>query len=164
MKTIRSLMSLVGCSLMLFTLGAVSAKAQGLAMTDLAGTFTLPFDAQWGSMILPAGDYRLYYGNRTLGGTRAVEVVGKAKGSPRGFIAVQGSDLTSTTKSSLVCIRQGNHGIVRELRMAPIGETVYFPLPHGVKLLADQRNHNVYAQLAEAPMLIQRVPVNTSGK
>ena len=34
----------------------------GLRMAEFAGRFTLPFDAAWGEMLLPQGDYALYYG------------------------------------------------------------------------------------------------------
>ncbi|MEJ2008306.1 MAG: hypothetical protein P8Z30_09170 [Acidobacteriota bacterium] len=163
MKTIRNTVTLVGVSLMLFALCAAGAKAQGLYSIDVTGTFTLPFEAQWGPMTLPAGDYNLYYGSLTTAGTRLVEVKGQAEGSPHGFLLTKEQDSISTTKSALICIRQGNRRIVRELQMAPIGETVSFPLPHGVKLLAHQQNGNVYARLAEAPV-IERVPVNTSGR
>ena len=80
MKTNRSLMTLAGLSLVLFALGAIGAKGQqapSLETTNFAGAFTLPTDAQWGRMALPAGDYALYYGDN--GTARIVEVVGKAK-------------------------------------------------------------------------------------
>lgn len=163
MKTIRNVTTLAGVSLMLFALCAPSAKAQALSPTNLGGTFTLPFEAQWGPMTLPAGEYSLYYG-LTGAGTRVVEVIGKAKGSPHGFIGVQKYNLTSTTKTVLICVRWGDSRIVRELDMAEIGESLFFGPPRGAKPVASQRNHNVYAQLGEVPMLIQRIPVTLNGR
>ncbi len=88
------------------------------------------------SFSLPAGDYNLYYGHLFVAGTYVVEVASKAEGGPHGFIKVQAKNPTSTTKSAPVCTRQGDSGIVRELQMSAIGETVYFALPHGVKASA----------------------------
>ena len=50
MKTIRSLTTNLGLSLVLFALGATGAKAQMLSATDFAGTFSLSNNAQLGSL------------------------------------------------------------------------------------------------------------------
>lgn len=164
MKTIRNFLTLVGLFVGVLALSAVGARAQQLFSSPIAGTFTLPFEAQWGLMTLPAGEYNLYYGYLSSGGSQVVEVEGIAKGSPRGFIQVASHNPTATTKTMLVCIREGKKGIVRELDMAEIGESVFFAPPQGAKFVASQRNHNVYAQLGEASMLIQRIPVTLNGK
>ena len=164
MKTIRNFMTLVGGSLALLALGATGARGQGLTRTSFAGTFTLPFEAQWGAMTLPAGDYSLYYGQLFATGTTAVAIAGKAEGSPRGWILVQAGERTSALKDGLVCIRDGNSLVVRKLELPAIGESVNFALPRGTKLLANQQNHDRYTQLAKGPMLIQRVPVIPNGK
>jgi len=165
MKTIRSLMTLAGLSVMLFALSATGAKAQqapGLSTTNFAGTFTLPDDAQWGGMALPAGDYALYYG--TMWTQKFVEVVGEAKGSPHGFINSRPSTAASARKSALVCVRAGGTLIVRGLDMAPLGLSVRFAMPRGTQLTARNGKHSGYTQLAEAPMLIQRIPVTLNAK
>lgn len=162
MKTIRSLMTLAGLFVMLFALGAAGAKAQALERTDFAGTFTLSNNAQWGNMNLRAGNYTLRYGSRY--GSDFVEVKGTAKGSPRGVIHVQMTDPSSTKKSALVCIREGNTLIVRTLEMAGLGESANFAMPRGAKLAANNRKHIGFTQLAEAPMLIQRLPVTQNAK
>jgi hypothetical protein len=163
MKTIRSLMILAGLSLAVLALGATGAKAWSPAGTDFAGTFTLPFEAQWGRTTLPAGEYSLYYGHLPKSSTPVVEVIGKDKGSPHAFILPQGIDSASTTTSALVCVREGNALIVRSLEMPAIGESVRFGLPRGAQRTAHNRKHNGYAQLAEAPMLIQRIPVTLNA-
>jgi hypothetical protein len=165
MKTIRSLMTLAGLSLVLFALGVTGAKAQvvrGLSTINFAGSFTLPNDAQWGTMALPAGDYTLYYGN--LYGSYFVEVRGTAKGSPHGVIFVAGNDQSSATKNQLICVREGNGLIVRALEMPQIGTAAEFALPRGARLTVHRGNHKGYTQLAEAPMLIQRVTVRMNEK
>ncbi|HXH51113.1 MAG TPA: hypothetical protein VNM47_17375 [Terriglobia bacterium] len=162
MKTIRSLMTLAGLSVVLFALGATGAKAQALANPDFAGTFTLSNNAQWGNVALPAGNYTLRYGS--LYGSRFVEVRGTEKGSPHGVIRVEGSGQSSASKSVLVCAREGDTLIVRALDMAGVNKSVNFVTPHGTKLVANNGKHNGYTQLAEAPMLIQRIPVTLNAK
>jgi hypothetical protein len=164
MKTIRSLMTLAGLTLALFALGATGARAQSLSATNFSGTFTLPFEAHWGAMTLPKGDYSLYYGQPFKGGTYAVEVRGTAKGSPHAFIFGQASDQASVKKTAIVCVRDGNTLVVRALEMPKLGKSVTFVMPYGGQLTAHQRNGSTNTQLAEAPMLIQRVPITLNGK
>jgi hypothetical protein len=162
MKTIRSLMTLAGLSVMLFALGATGAKAQALRSADFAGTFTLSNNAQWGAMALPAGNYTLRYGS--LYGSHYVEVWGTEKGSPHGVIQVAGNNDTSATKSALVCVREGATLVVRALDMPVLGQSINFGMPRGAQLAAHNGKHNGYTQLAEAPMLVQRVPVTLNAK
>lgn len=162
MKKIRSLTIMVGLSLALLALGTAGVKAQAIPAASFAGSFTLPFEAQWGPMTLPAGDYTLRYGN--LEGVHMVEVVGKKKGSPHGLIMVQARDLTAAGKNSLICARQGDVTIVRALEMPVIGETVEFANPHGVRLLALQMHRGTIELLAETPILYQKIPVTLNQK
>ena len=162
MKRIRSWMTLAGLSLVLALFGAAGANAQ-VVTPNLVGTFTLPFAAQWGAVTLPAGDYTLRYGY-ARGGVGVVEVQGTAKGTPHSFILAQSHDSTSAARNAIVCIRQGDGGIVRGLDLPAIGESAQFALPHGMKLMAQQRDNSTYAQLAEAPQLIQRLSIKVNGK
>jgi hypothetical protein len=164
MKTIRSLMILAGLSLAVLALGATGAKAWSPEGTEFAGTFTLPAEAQWGSAILPVGEYSLYYSHPPKGAPLMVEVIGKEKRSPHVFILPRGASDASATKSALVCVREGNILVVRALEMARIGQSVRFGLPRGSQLAAHNGKNNGYTQLAEAPMLIQRVPVTLNAK
>jgi hypothetical protein len=163
MKTIRSLMTLAGLSLVVFALGATGAKGQILSSTHFAGTFTLPFEAQWGKMTLPAGDYKLQYGTQDTG-HGLVEMRGTAKRSPYGFVLAGPIGDTSATKNSIVCVREGNALMVRALEMPSIGESVNFAMPRGAQLTAHRLNGSTNIQLAEAPMLIERIPVTLSAK
>ena len=164
MKTTRNLMTLAGLILAVFALSATGAKAQTLTNNDFAGTFTISHEAQWGKMTLPAGTYNLYYGRLHDGSASMVEVAGKAKGSPRGVIAVAGKDETSAATSALVCIREGDTLIVRALEMPAIGTSAQFSMPNGSRLVAQNGKNNGYTQLAEAPRLIERVPVAFNAK
>ncbi len=167
MKTIRSLMTLAGFSLVLCALGAIGTRAQSapsLSTTNFAGSMTLPADAQWGRLTLPAGDYDLYYGTLNDREPFVVEVVGKAEGAPHGLVIPLENDTTSASKSSLICVRAGGALIVRTLEMARIGKSASFAMPRGAQLVARNGKHNGYTQLAEAPMLIQRIPVSVNAK
>ena len=164
MKAIRNLTILVGLSVALIALAATGARAQNLALTSFNGTFTLPVDAQWAEMALPAGEYSLSYGQPFKGGINVVTVAGKAEGSPRGMILVKARSQTSASKNALVCAREGHNLIVRALELPAIGESIEFALPHGADLVAEQRNDSTNTQLAQAPMLIQRIPVKPSEK
>ena len=164
MKTIRSLMTLAGLILAVFALSATGAKARVISAASFSGTFTLPVAAQWGRMTLPAGTYKLYYGSLNDQGETVVEVVGKAKGSPHGVILPHSQDSAFVGNSSLVCIREGNALIVRALEMPSIGTAANFHMPHGTQLEATNRRDKGYTQLAEAPMLIERVPVTFNAK
>jgi hypothetical protein len=165
MKTIRNWMTLVGLSLLLPALAVTAARAQGISAAEFNGSFTLPFEVQWGSMILPPGDYTLNYGRLIdRAGAHAVAVAGEAKGSPHGTLLVQGRSQTSATKNGLVCTREGDTLIVRALEMPAIGESVSFAAPYGIERLAQKKGPKAKTQLAEARMPTVRVPITPSGK
>jgi hypothetical protein len=164
MKTIRNLVTLVGLSVVFFALGATGARAQTLKTPHFSGAFTLPFNAQWGPVSLPAGEYKLYYGRLNDGGPALVEVVGKEKRTPHAFILPQGASDAKATKSALVCVREGGAGIIRALEMPQIGEAVNFRMPRGTQLVAHQSNGSKNVELAQGPMLIQRIPITLAQK
>jgi hypothetical protein len=165
MKTIRRLTILAGLSMAVLALGVTGAKAQqgpSLSVTNLHGTFTLPLDAQWGRMTLPAGTYTFQYGS--INGSNYVEVEGATKGSPHGLINVQQPGSTSAEKNAIVCVRAGDALVVRALEMPAIGQAANFAMPRGAQLTAQRRIGSANKLLAEAPMLIQRVPVTLIGR
>ena len=162
MKTIRRLMILAGLSVALFALSEIGARGEALFSPHFAGTFTLPFEAHWGALTLPSGDYSLRYGTQE-NGHGLVFVRGTAKGSPYGMIFTGSPSNASTAKSVIVCVRQDNVLIVRALELPTIGEAVRFALPHGVKVralvVAGKRNKKGNTQLTEERIPIERVPV-----
>ena len=163
MKTIRNFATLFGLSLMLAAFGAAGARAQGFTMTGVGGSFNLPLQAQWGSMTLPAGTYTLQYGY-AASGRPVVQVQGTAKGSPHGIIIARAHDKATGTKNAIICVREGDTLAVQGLEMAVAGESASFSLPRGAQLTARQRNSQGTVQVAEAPMLIQRVPISLDAK
>jgi hypothetical protein len=55
--------------------------------------------------------------------------------------------------SHLLVLRQGGTGTVRALYLKPLGVTLYYPAPKGERQV-----------LAQAPQLIDRLPVSTAGE
>jgi hypothetical protein len=132
--------------------------------TNARGTFTLPFEARWGTASLPAGNYTFEEGN-TNTGQRIIEVRGESKGSPRAFVLVQTHTPNAYDNSSeLVCIRKGSTGIVRSLMLKGLGEILYFAIPKNVQMYAHNGNAKTQTLLAQGPELIQRVPVELGGQ
>ncbi len=162
MKTIRRLMIPVGVLMMFFALAAARASAQELNSTHFSGTFTLPFEAQWGAMTLPAGDYTLSYGYITAGDVRGVGITGKEEGSPRGWIISVPGGNTEATENYLLIVRNGEGGYVRALELADIGESAQFMMPHGVKvetkILNGKASHKTNTQLAEIRIPVKPAP------
>lgn len=168
MKVIRNITILLGTTLALLALASTRANAQALTTSSFYGTFTLPFEAQWGSMILPAGDYTLYYGQLNGSGTYLVEVMGNEEASEHGILLPGPGNQVSESESALVCLREGNHGYVHELRMGAIGKSVSFPIPHGVevraRIVADSVNPESQMQVGQASMAVERIPVKLMCK
>lgn len=135
MKKIGSLMISVTALVALFALVGTGAKAQSLNSTHFVGKFTLPFEAQWGRMALPPGNYNLKYGF-TRGGLRMVEVAGEDKADVHGWVIAWGSGDTKGEGSFLVCVLEGGKGYVRSLQMAGLGDGIEFARPHGVSVAA----------------------------
>ena len=163
MKMIRNLTTWAGFSLVLFALGAIGASGQISYPAHFAGKFTLPTAAQWGKMTLPVGEYTMRYGIDESG-HGLVLVQGAAEGTPQGMILAGPAGDTSATKSALVCVREGEDLIVRALEMPQIGKAAGFVLPRRARLVAHNGKHGGYTHLAEAPMLIQRIPLTLKAK
>jgi hypothetical protein len=163
MKTIRSLLTLVAMSMVLFALGTAEAKARVFDTVSFEGSVTLPLDTQWGAMRLPAGEYKVLLGSNDFG-FKFVEVRDKAKGSLHGMILAGPFGDTSATKNALVCVRKDNLLIVRTLELPTLGHRVSFRNHRGEHLLARNRNRGTNMQLAEVPELTQRIPVKMTAK
>jgi hypothetical protein len=162
MKTIRGMIVPVVVVLALLALTPTGARAQRLHSTLFSGEFTLPFEVQWGAVTLPAGEYSLRYGRLNNGGIYTVAIVGKSQGSPYGWVLPEGANPTSATKNTLICIREGNKGYIRELRLGFIGQSAQFTVPHGVVVRARivaEGKRSANTQLTEVRIPIAHVPV-----
>lgn len=123
----------------------------GRAQTN-EGEFTLPFEAQWGNITLPAGDY-----------SYSLE-------QPDSLVAVPAATIRLTTASdntlqlaqlmigrrqsqpsqhsSLILLRNGGKHIVKEIHLKGFDLAFDCVLPKGISQL-----------MAKGPVLIQRLPI-----
>lgn len=159
MKTINRMIIWAALSLALVAVGTTGTTAQLIPLPEFTGSFTLPVRAQWGAMALPAGHYNLYYGAPFKGGSYAVEVVNSADGSARGMILVRDRTSASSSRTELVCTREGNVDIVRALNVPALGESIHFSLPRNMELMANQQNHKANTKVAALRGLPRFVPV-----
>lgn len=120
------------------------------ATTAVQEKFTLPFDAKWGKVSLPAGDYTVAISQYSS----VARVVISHAGRNVGVTVPEIFDYTETKSkiAELVCIRHDGSATVRELRIPQVG-TYYFPLPKDVTLMA-----------AQQPQMIETVPLQSLGE
>ena len=97
------------------------------AQSALEGKFTLPFEVHWGRVVLPAGQYSF-----DLASNHPPDVIRvRGEGVNVMLIAQAVDDRPTPTDSALVLVRQGDTRIVRSLRLAPLGISLYYALPKG---------------------------------
>jgi hypothetical protein len=109
----------------------------------------LPFEAQWGNAVLPAGDYSFTVDRAT--NTAIVSIRGEA--GPVGWILNQGNhDQQTLDRSELVVVRSGEKYTIRALRLAELGLTLEYSVPKAKRQL-----------IVQAPQLLQRIPVTMGG-
>jgi hypothetical protein len=122
---IRSHTTLVGVFHVISRVGLSFRSAFGFGMAEFAGRFVLPFDASWGQMVLPDGDYALNYG--TIGaGMCYVEIRGVGQGSPGGIFLVREENPASVVQNALICIQKNGRHMIRTLELPAIGKSVSF--------------------------------------
>lgn len=126
---------------------ATVASAGLLSAEDYNGTFTLPFEVRWGTAVLSAGDYSFQLDKSEQivtirGENQAARVLSTAR-----------SDDNHVGSSALIIVRHGRKGTVRVLRLAEQNVAYTYPAPKGEPPM-----------LAQAPELLQRIPVFVSGK
>ncbi len=132
------------------TIGAIIPGLQ--AEPSAVARFKLPFEAQVGATVLPAGDYTLSIdGTGGAYGTIVMYREGRALGFmvPQNFDIYRGQD---EKPAALLCIRHDGKVTVRALRLPKVG-TYYFQLPKELKML-----------VAQQPELVETVPVQVSGE
>jgi len=129
-----------------FILGG-TVKAQGSACE---GKFTLPFDAQWGGVTLPSGDYTFTLDSTALGSYVVTVVQGQRKVA---MVMAQGQSHGDTARTSaLIVTRSGGRARIQALHLAELGD-FFYSAPKAEEL-----------QMASAPQLMERVSVFTKGK
>jgi hypothetical protein len=110
--------------------------------------FVLPFDAQWGKILLPAGVYTLSVDHLNSNGTIRIDRGDQGVG----IMLPQLFDYTQNKSKNpeLVCIRHNGVVTVRALRLPQVG-TFYFPLPKDLKVT-----------MAEQPQMIETVSLEAT--
>ena len=126
---------------------AGTVNAQGPACQ---GKFTLPFEAQWGPVSLPAGDYAFTLDSTAMGSRVVTVVQGQRKVA---MVMAQGRSHGDSAKASaLIVTRSGGRARIQALHLDELGDFFYSaPKAEGL-------------QMASAPQLIQRIPVFANGK
>jgi len=153
MKTNRSRIT-VRC--LILTSLAMCFSAAMLSAEEWSGTFSLPIETRWDRIVLPAGDYSVYFNTAGNGqmvlrqGTRRVGLV---------WVSAEETPRTSA-KSQLLIVREGKGATVHILYVAELGlgTAFHFQVPP---------RYEVYTRLiarADEPAVIQRIPVTVSGK
>lgn len=128
-------------------LAATVASVGLLSAQDAKGTFTLPFEVRWGTAVLPAGDYSFKIDNTDY----TVTIRGENQAAM--VLSLARSIDNHAGSNALIIARHGKRGTVRALRLAEQNVVFTYPAPKG-----EPRT------LAQAPELLQRIPVFVSGK
>ena len=148
MKSIRSLKSV---RILLLAVLAAGLSASLASAQDYEGKFTLPFEARWGTAVLPAGDYSFRINTNNYScialvsqGGRGVAFIMPDTAASRGEVA--GS-------SALIAVRSAGSYRIRALQLAEAGVVLEYSPPKAERQI-----------LAQLPVHFQRVPVIAAGK
>jgi hypothetical protein len=123
-KSIRNLKLMkVGFMALAFCLAASQGKAQG----TYKGTFTLPFEARWGTAILQPGDYTISMELESARTFNYLVVRGEGKSA---FILANVTDHTEFSKhSQLTLVQTGSGYVVQTLDAGELGLTLSYAVP-----------------------------------
>ncbi|MGO9243346.1 MAG: hypothetical protein ACLQDC_01055 [Verrucomicrobiia bacterium] len=125
-------------------LSASFASAQ-----EYQGKFTLPFEARWGAVTLPPGDYTFTFDGANY---RCITVRQGLRG--RGYVMVQATtDEKTSGSSAMIAVPTGGNYRIRMLHLAELDLTLYFAQPKAEGPV-----------LAQAPVLNRRVPIFMASK
>jgi hypothetical protein len=148
MKSTRTLKSV---RILLLAVLAAGLSASLARAQEYEGKFTLPFEARWGTAVLPAGDYSFRINTNNYScialvsqGGRGVAFIMPDTAASRGEVA--GS-------SALIAVRSAGSYRIRAFRLAEAGVVLEYMPPKAERQL-----------LAQQPVLFQRVPVIAAGK
>ena len=141
MKPTRSLnfVKILSLGVMVAGLSATLATAQ-----EVRGKFTMPFEAHWGGITLPPGEYTIALD------PAARATIQVAQGLRNlGFVLRRGvSQDTNSGPSSMLAVPTPGGYRITALHLEEQGVTLYFPVPKSER-----------SMLAQAPVLKRRVPV-----
>jgi hypothetical protein len=135
---------------------------RAFAQEAFQGTFTLPFETRWGLAVLPAGDYTLMLNFKA--GIRFVDISRGRTGVATFLYRSHETFEQSDSNSALTLVRHGNGGTVLSLNVPALDEIYFFDLPKGERVFAQNSPKSERVLVAQAPALIQRIPVAVSGR
>ena len=105
------------CKLALVPLALCLSAGIGEAQNAYQGKFTLPFEARWQNVVLPAGNYTISMPSATAPYTMFVRGGGKSVM----ILGISGNERAVSEKSELTLIKLGDSYVVRSLDAGQIG-------------------------------------------
>lgn len=110
-----NILKLLHCAT-LVTLAVGLSTATGKAQEQYKGTFTLPFQAQWGPLTLPAGDY-------TIDLQSSADSFLVVRGEGKSAFLLKGAVSTKPLSdySQLTIVDVDGHEVITSLEAGPIG-------------------------------------------
>ncbi len=135
---------------LVLALVAASLSAGLASAQTYEGNFTLPFEARWGGVTLTPGDYSF-----SLESAASPYMVTLSQGVRKlGFImATTASRTGSSGRSVLIVARNGHKATVTAMYIDGAGVTFLYFVPKAKRQF-----------IAQAPELIQRLPISAAGK
>ncbi len=137
--------------ILLLAVLAVGFGASQATGQEVAGKFTLPFEARWGKAVLPPGEYTFPL---ELGGR---PYLARIRHNSEGVAFVPADSMQSHEalpgRSALVAVRSRGKYRIRTLRLADPGVVLTYAFPPAERQF-----------IAQAPELLQRIPVSVQGK
>lgn len=127
--------------------GIISAQFRSVA----EGSFSLSSEVRWGEVVLPAGQYSFVLHSEEL---PAILSVKRDRRTVALVIAESHNELKGSKDNSLILVRQGDKRSIQMLRLGCIGRVYSYTVPKGEKP----------SQMAQAPQLLQRIPVTVAGE
>ncbi len=137
--------------ILLLAVLAVGLSAGAASAQTFEGKFTLPFEARWGKAVLPAGDYTFNVDPDTA------PYIVVLRHKQKGVAYVTTDSVISrdafSGSSALIAVRSGGKYRIRTLHLANAGVVLGYAFPKAERQF-----------IAQAPVLLQRIPVSVQGK
>lgn len=146
MKSIRNLKLAMKVGLM--ALALCLTASQGKAQGTYTGNFTLPFEARWGSAVLPPGDYTISMDTDLIHATNYLVVRGAGKSAMILDSVLEEKEISN--HSQLTVVKTAAGYAVQTLDAGEAGLTLSYPVPE------NKRHREAREQYSEL-----RLPVST---
>lgn len=124
--------ALFAVALLVAGIFASPAKAQ----SNYHGKFTLPYEVQWGTAVLPAGNYLLAF-NRGIDGTMLVVTDANNRWNVA-FEPINIREDSAKAHSELLITVLGREHVVKSLTIAELGQTFVYPASRKFERAAEE--------------------------